>query len=184
MITRKCGACQLCCKLLPVKAVKKPAGARCIHQKVGKGCALYHTVVGNLKLMPIECHMWTCAWLSQPRARGLPRPDRSGYVVDTMPDYVTVQDGTDGTPVRIQAVQVWVDPSKPDAHRDPALRAYLEDRAASEGVVAIIRYDHREGFTLVPPSIATDGRWHELASGVEQQHSVAEIFKSMAGARA
>ena len=38
---RRCGDCQLCCKLLPVRELSKGASERCRHQRVGKGCTVY-----------------------------------------------------------------------------------------------------------------------------------------------
>jgi hypothetical protein len=38
---RRCGDCQLCCKLLPTREVNKPANTRCQHQRAHKGCAIY-----------------------------------------------------------------------------------------------------------------------------------------------
>ncbi len=92
-----------------------------------------------------------------------------------MPDYITAQDGPDAETIRIEALQVWVDPNHRDAHRDPALRAYLA-KAGEAGIVAIIRYGSKEGFTLVPPALSGTGGWLEIASGVENEHSVAEMF--------
>jgi hypothetical protein len=36
---RECGACQACCKALPVPSIGKKIGERCQHQKFGTGCA-------------------------------------------------------------------------------------------------------------------------------------------------
>ena len=40
-MTRHCGGCTLCCKLIPVEELNKPAGARCKHVRTGKGCSIY-----------------------------------------------------------------------------------------------------------------------------------------------
>lgn len=167
---RQCGACQLCCKLVPVRELGKGAGVRCQHQQAGHGCKIYHH-----QTMPMSCRLWTCRWLVADDTRDLARPDRSHYVVDVMPDFVVAQDGPGAEPIKVGAIQVWVDPDYRDAHRDPALRAYLE-RRAEEGIVAIIRYGASEGFTLVAPAMSGDGQWHELASGVEQEHTVEQLL--------
>lgn len=167
---RRCSGCTLCCRLLPVKGMDKAANVRCKHQRTGKGCAVYQT-----SKMPAECGLWVCRWLTNDDTADLGRPDRTHYVIDVMPDFVTARDGADGEPIKIAAIQVWVDPKYPDAHRDPALRRYLE-RRGEEGVVAIIRYDNGAGFTLVPPNVAGDGQWHEIPSAVEQEHSLEQLF--------
>ena len=168
--TRQCGDCQLCCKLLPVGGIlQKPANQRCQHQRHHKGCAVYRT-----QLMPAECGLWVCGWLVNDDAADLSRPDRTHYVIDVMQDFVTAQNEGE-PPIRIGAVQVWCDPRHPEAHRDPALRAWL-DRRGQDGLVAIIRYGSSDGFTLVPPSLSGTGEWMEIKSGVETQHSIADML--------
>jgi hypothetical protein len=127
----------------------KPAGQRCPFQKHGKGCACYAR-------RPMGCRVWNCRWLVNNDTADLRRPDRSHYVIDIMPDYIRVN----GEPK--QVVQIWVDPDYPHAHRDPALRAYIERRGA-EGIVALVRFNEYDGLLLVPPNMASDGQWHELS---------------------
>jgi hypothetical protein len=152
---RRCGGCTLCCKLLPVAEIDKPAGQRCKHQSHAKGCAVYQK-----SAFPYSCAMWNCRWLANLDTADLRRPDRSHYVLDVMPDYVTLRNNQTGEDTKVEIVQVWVDPDFPDAHRDPALRAYLA-RRGEEGVAALIRYDSSRGFALFPPAMSSDGQWHE-----------------------
>lgn len=175
---RTCGDCQLCCRLLPVAGVNKPANQRCRHQRHGKGCAVYGIMGGSFGAprMPLECKLWSCRWLVGDGTRDLARPDRSHYVLDVMQDFVTVQETPDSEKIKIGALQVWVDPAHPDAHRDPALRAYLARAGAEGGLVAIIRYDSSKGFTLVPPALSPTGDWIEVQSGVETEHSFADVI--------
>lgn len=83
--SRACGDCQLCCKLVPVPELGKKASHRCKHQKFGVGCAIY-------RKRPFSCAMWNCRWLTDPETNELRRPDRSHYVIDAMPDFVTLTD--------------------------------------------------------------------------------------------
>src|SRR4051812_46218248 len=99
---RQCGDCQLCCKLLPVPPLRKGAGEKCKHQKFGKGCTVYHT-----QAMPPECGFWNCRWLVGDDTADMPRPDRAHYVIDIMPDFVTVTDNVTGATQKIQVVQIW-----------------------------------------------------------------------------
>jgi len=171
---RQCGECQLCCRLLPVVALDKLANQKCRHQKFGKGCAVYHR-----RGMPSECAIWNCRWLVSDDTDDLSRPDRSHYVIDMMPDFVTVRDDNTGNSFPIEVVQVWVDPKHRDAHRDPALRAYLSRRAA-EGKAALIRYGSNEAFTLLAPSFCDDGEWHEEGGTSENRtHTVTEIAEAL-----
>lgn len=169
---RKCGDCQLCCKLLPVREIGKNANQKCKHQKFAKGCAIYSR-------RPPSCRIWNCGWLTDKDAEFLSRPDRSHYVVDTKPDFVKVGDPVTGD--RIPAVQVWCDPGYSDAHADPRLREYLELRAYRDGMVAVIRYSATESFVLVAPLMAETKAWMVLESKmVETTHSQAEITEVMA----
>jgi hypothetical protein len=167
---RQCGDCQLCCKLLPVRSLGKGAGERCRHQQHHKGCKVYAQL---LNVAP-ECRLWNCRWLVNDDAGDLSRPDRSHYVIDIMPDFIKADDG-DGNIVEVPVVQVWVDPSYPDAHRDLALRAWLDRREA----VALIRYSSGDGFVLFPPSRMANGQWMEKGSinDGEPTHSAAEVFR-------
>ena len=153
--TRQCGGCTLCCKLLPVRELDKPASTRCQHQRFGKGCMVY-----NKAGMPLCCKLWSCRWLNEEDTAELHRPDRAGYVIDVMPDYVSIVNNESGETINVEVVQVWVDPHRPDAHRDPGLRAYLA-RRGEEGVAALIRFGSAEGFALWPPAMCADGEWHE-----------------------
>jgi hypothetical protein len=181
-VKRTCGDCTLCCRLLPVNSdglrdfkaprveVHKAAGERCRFQRHGKGCSVY---AGR----PVACELWSCRWLVDDEAAGLSRPDRSHYVVDVMPDQIIIT--VDGKSRRFEVLQVWVDPAHRDAHRDPALRAYIDKL----GVPAIIRYDSTEGFVLFPPSASSDGQWHEQDSKIHPTKSAFEAAAEKAEAR-
>jgi len=195
---RRCGDCQLCCKLLPMQAdadrqlqrtgtieaaikvglltrhdadhtvadFDKPAGQRCPHQRHHKGCSVY-------AVRPFGCRFWNCRWLAEDDVADLQRPDRSHYVIDVSPDFV--RDGERTVPV----IQVWIDPDYPDAHRDPALRAFLL-RSAHEGYAALIRLSSMNAFLLAAPPFFTDGEWHEIHSDVhEQEHTVEDKVKAL-----
>lgn len=193
--SRKCGDCQLCCKLLPItggpkpyvenvvrelvthglmtmaEAVamrpdfRKPAGERCPHQRHHKGCAIYRE-------RPFGCRMWSCRWLVDDDTGDMSRPDRAHYVIDTMPDYI-VYNGRD-----IPVVLIWIDPKFPDCHRDPQLREFVTRRGA-EGWAALIRLNARDGFVLLPPTLTSDGQWHEMTSrSTESEHSAADRFQA------
>lgn len=203
--TRKCGDCQLCCRLLPMRARQrsvhdaalamiehgmisgaevarmtpefdKPAGARCPYQRHRKGCSIYAR-------RPFGCKVWSCRWLVDEGAVSLSRPDRSHYVVDMMTDFITA-DPNDGTPpVNIEVVQVWVDPDHPDAWRDPALLAYL-DRQGEQGRATLIRWDSSRSIAVFPPSMCGDGQWHEQGGTSGPEHTGEEkIVGIMSAAR-
>lgn len=169
---RKCGECTLCCKLVAVRELGKEAGQRCEHQRMGKGCAIYDR-------RPPSCVYWNCRWLVEDDTADLSRPDRSHYVVDVMPDFITAVPDDGGEKIPVQVVQVWVDPKYPDAHRDPALRAYLA-RRGEENIAAIIRFNATDAFVLAPPAM-NNGEWLEIRNTTarEESHSLAEIAAAL-----
>jgi hypothetical protein len=173
-VTRQCGDCQLCCRLLPVPPLGKKANQRCQHQKFGEGCKVYRTYK-----MPMECAVWNCRWLVSNDTAELSRPDRSHYVIDIMPDFITIQDNASGAEHSVQVVQIWVDPKHPEAHRDPALRRYLLRRGA-EGIVGLIRFDSSNAMTLIPPNMASDNQWHEhMSQRGGPQHRLLDILEAI-----
>jgi hypothetical protein len=55
---RACGACSLCCKLLPIAALGKPHDTWCPHCRPGAGgCTIYQT-------RPDACRTFDCLWLT------------------------------------------------------------------------------------------------------------------------
>ncbi len=56
MSKRECGSCSLCCKVLDVPAVYKPAGQWCKHFAAGTGCEIH-------QLRPKACREFACLWL-------------------------------------------------------------------------------------------------------------------------
>lgn len=167
---RKCGGCQLCCRLLPVPPIDKAANKKCCHQSYARGCKIYGE-------HPFACQIFSCQWLTNSETYRLNRPDRSGYVIDPMPEYIRLRE-SNGAEHRISVIQIWCDPRRPNAHRDPNLRNYLEAKA-QEGFAALIRYSPIDGFVLCAPSMTSDNQWHEQSGTHEPEHTVHEIFSSL-----
>jgi hypothetical protein len=129
--------------------------------------------------MPPECAIWNCRWLVNDDAADLSRPDRSHYVIDLMPDYVSLRDNETGELTNIQVVQIWVDPHHRDAHHDPALRRWLH-RRAEQGIAALIRFNSREAMALFAPPFVVDDQWHEISGDSDNRtHSFGEILKAL-----
>lgn len=201
---RQCGDCTLCCKLLPMKRdsysreqvaeavvamvqhglataesfrgmmpdLDKPAGERCPHQGL-HGCKVYAR-------RPFGCRYWNCRWLVNNDTGDLRRPDRSRYVIDIMPDFVTMDPGDGSPPVNAEVVQIWVDPKRPDVWReDPALLAYIE-RRAREGILTLIRFDHTNAITVFAPPLSSDGQWHEIGGQGRREHRGDELIEGLA----
>lgn len=173
-MTRKCGDCQMCCKLLPVKELGKLANQKCQHQKFGVGCAIYHRC-------PRSCRLWSCQWLAGgEHSETLRRPDRGRYVVDILPEFIRVQPH-DGSPeTQVPVVQIWLDPKYPDAWQDTGLLTYLGERA-KQGFATLLRTGSRNAAVLIPPSMNNEGVWKIVASGMgEEEHRADEIVNALA----
>lgn len=138
---RQCGECQLCCRLLPVEEFNKPALTRCSYQRHGKGCSIY---AGR----PISCRLWSCRWLVNDDMGDQSRPDRSGIVVDMMPDLIKIDGQT------FPVIVVWLDRDRPLAYRDAAFRRYVE----RQDTPVLVRVGSKGGGTVLFPSKLTGGR--------------------------
>jgi hypothetical protein len=163
---RSCGACKTCCTLIPVDAIdlQKPANVTCQHV-CSKGCRIYEH-------RPEPCVYWSCRWLIDPDTAALRRPDQAGYVIDPARETINVNK------LPIEAVQVFVDPARPDAHRDPALRAYLALLGKRFKIPTLVRWFNQEGgdaLLLIPPALRADGLWHEERSPMVARQSMTTI---------
>jgi hypothetical protein len=172
---RECGGCTLCCKLVPTAEVDKPANQRCKHQR-RTGCNIYAR-------RPVSCELWSCQWLLGNDTADLRRPDRSRYVIDMMPDYVTLVHDDTGERQPIEVVQIWCDPLARNAWKnDPALLDYIERRGA-EGKAAIIRFAQADAVTVFPPGMSEDRQWHFIEHGIRdpKPHDFLEVARVLSG---
>jgi uncharacterized protein len=71
---KACGTCSMCCKILEIEELKKPAGPYCPNCKVGEGCGIYHS-------RPDVCRDYECLWKTDRTLSPQLRPDRSGTIL-------------------------------------------------------------------------------------------------------
>lgn len=157
MNARSCGDCGLCCRVLPIGEIGKKFGEPCGYHKFKKGCTLHGT-----PSKPESCRRWSCWWLLDPQF-DLPRPDRAGYVVDMMPDFVVFGDDV-LTGKRVDALQIWADTKRPEAWRGAV--DWIKRVIGKKQAVAVIRFSSTEAVTLVPPCLTDTGEWAEIDSRV------------------
>ena len=69
----ECGDCTLCCTLLPIKALGKPANMTCVH--CDRGCSIHES-------KPFECHSFDCSWRQSGVDNDDLRPDKCGVVFE------------------------------------------------------------------------------------------------------
>jgi len=173
---RQCGGCTLCCRLVPVKSLGKPAGSRCKHQRYGKGCAVH----ARLASISPECRAWNCRWLLNLDTADLARPDRSHFVIDVALDFIELTDQATGLTRNIPVVQVWADPKHRDAWNCDPLRAFIE-RRGREGIAALVRFNSHTAVAVIPPGVV-DGTWHVVNSAMNlPEHSVEQIAAAIGG---
>lgn len=92
---RPCGDCDLCCRLLEVKALGKAAGERCRHLVAGVGCSIHAS-------RPEQCSSFQCQWTVSPLLGDEWRPDRANFLIWAQAEGQII---------------VEVDPDHPDAWR-------------------------------------------------------------------
>ena len=97
----------------------------------------------------MSCELWNCRWLVDDDTHDQPRPDRSGIVLDIMPDIIGLTPEGESERHEVQVIVAWVDPARRDAHRSPAFRKYVERQT----VPVLVRYSSSEGFVIFPPSM-------------------------------
>ncbi len=119
-----CGNCKLCCKLLGVKELDKPAGKWCDHcDKTGTlGCRVHAT-----EQQPPSCKEFQCGYILGDLDESY-RPDKSHVILTGQ------EDG-------LGCLIVHVDPLHPDAYKAPKIDKVLNalvDRGGLNGVTLII----------------------------------------------
>jgi hypothetical protein len=80
---RPCGPCSLCCKLLPVAELAKPAGQWCAQFDKAVGCSTHAT-------RPYQCRDFQCLWTFAAPLDDSWRPDRCGFLMRPGPTGVEV----------------------------------------------------------------------------------------------
>lgn len=97
---RSCGKCSMCCKLLYIIEMNKPANKWCEHCKPGfGGCSIYET-------RPQICRSFACGWLMSPQVGDEWYPLQSHMILQ----YAPLND--------IMTVTVAVDPNWPGVWRE------------------------------------------------------------------
>lgn len=74
---RQCGDCSLCCKVMAVEALNKPAGQWCAHFARGQGCTIHGA-------RPAACRAFDCHWLLDETMGDEWYPRQSGMVVQAL----------------------------------------------------------------------------------------------------
>jgi hypothetical protein len=76
---KSCGSCTLCCSVLEIEELSKPAGPLCGTCVAGAGCAIY-------AVRPQVCRDFECEWLMSRELARQFRPDLIGAILMEDPD--------------------------------------------------------------------------------------------------
>jgi hypothetical protein len=119
---RICGSCMMCCTVMQVDELNKPAGVTCSHAVVGQGCTIRDQ-------RPQACRRFFCGWRLDPNIDSLWKPDIAGFLL-------TIS-------LRYGAMLVMVDPARPLAWKVQPYYGRLKEwsgRAFNEDkrIVAIV----------------------------------------------
>jgi hypothetical protein len=103
-----CGECTLCCKVMAIEALAKPASAWCPHCRPRRGCQIYPD-------RPAECQAFSCLWLLNDLLDPRWKPSKSKLVLTTSED----------------GIEVRCDPGFPDAWRKEPFRSEIRQWAVA-----------------------------------------------------
>jgi hypothetical protein len=101
---KACGACSMCCQVLEIVELQKPAGLTCKECVNGGGCQVYTT-------RPKVCREYECLWKGDRSMGQQLRPDRIATILMEDPDS--------------DEYQAVCDPKRPLAWRAPLVFSHL-----------------------------------------------------------
>lgn len=131
---RTCGACSLCCKLLPIAALDKPHDEWCAHCRPGNGgCTIYEN-------RPQTCQTFACHWLAFPNVGDHWYPLKSKMVVQVTGGHDENYD---------VFIDVHVDRAAPNAWRTEPY--YSELRRMSAAARTLVRVFHGSRIWMMLP---------------------------------
>lgn len=148
---RSCAGCTMCCKLLGVTALNKPAFTWCQHCAIGEGCTIYAA-------RPPECAGFYCAWMVNPRLGPEWRPADAKMMISF--------------DAPANRVLVHVDPVRGDAWRKPPHYPQIKNMAvqALRNGGHLLVWQGRQAFVILPD--------REVSLGVIESDAVVVITEN------
>jgi hypothetical protein len=153
----------MCCKLMGVPELEKPANRWCPHCDVGKGCMIY-------KSRPPSCQKFQCLWLQSQMAEEL-RPDQTHVVlfgVGRMQDGTGIWNKDQADLILRQlpeaSVVMLVDRGYEQKWIDGPVRPVVEDLRERGEVIAVVEgsLGHRPRRLILPDAYEGDPRTKRL----------------------
>lgn len=136
-----CGACNMCCRLLDVRSISKPAHMLCWHTTLHGGCVVHEKKLTDPALA--VCAGFKCVWLESQNLDESRRGARS-----MRPDQCHVMFVRD--PDDPKLLWVHVDPRYRDAWRTSPVADYLEEVLGKGAKLEVIVGD--DLFSLPEPA--------------------------------
>src|SRR5579863_5761403 len=101
---RSCQGCTMCCKIMAIPALAKPAMTWCTHCAVGTGCRIYPD-------RPEDCRVYFCQWVVDGTIGQHWHPAKSRMVLSYKPGQ--------------NQIMIHVDADRPDAWRKEPFHAEI-----------------------------------------------------------
>lgn len=135
---RDCDGCTLCCKVMNVPELSKPAGTWCQHCVVTSGCGIHAT-------RPDVCRNYFCAYITNAKLGPEWKPSDCKFVI-------SYEEGG-------SRIAIYADTQRPDAwRREPFLstfRAWAQAGVRHQGQVVV--FVARHVFVILPDRIVDLG---------------------------
>ena len=135
-VTRRCGACDLCCTAMSVAELKKPAGMRCVHLQgsPGTSCSIYAD-------RPYVCAEFACMW------RGSDTLLSDGYYPAKCGFVIALSSGVSDRPV---ILTVHPNPDFPDSWKQPRHRETFRKLAQTFNAIVVVGEHHLARHIFTP----------------------------------
>ena len=153
-MTKACGECAICCRLIGVAALAKPAGVWCPHATPGLGCGIHGS-------HPAACQAYRCGWLTMPDLPDSWRPDRCGFMLRSE--------------ARGLRLVVEVEPERPDAWRAQPFYGQIREWSA------LVRHSERHVVVAVAGALTAVFPETELALGRSEPGDILAVGYAVEG---
>lgn len=140
-----CGGCTLCCDLIEVRALNKPANTKCSQCVEGIGCTVWQE-------RSLACKRFVCLWYANPKFPEALRPDKCGVVFEPLR----------GRPVLLALTS----PDNSDAWRADLPLALIEKFVAD--ATSVIATDGTIKHFLLPEGVSEANVRAHVHSGVQE----------------
>ncbi|HJU33075.1 MAG TPA: hypothetical protein VJ740_16545 [Hyphomicrobiaceae bacterium] len=129
---RNCDGCTLCCKIVGISELEKPAGTWCPHCDARRGCRIYEQ-------RPGECRGFYCGYLTNPALDERWKPSRCKIVLAY-------------DELKAARLMVFVDPVRPDVWREEPYYSQIKGwaRAAIKARGQVIVWQGANATVVLP----------------------------------